>query len=387
MIAKLHGVLMKLTKLQESKVNDILDALPHSAYLCQEDRRARGLMKLVSEAANYLFGIGRQKNINRLDRVQKELKAQSDITSKDLAALANATDITIEDINHSLTNLHNNLTDLQARLTLLTPLISLVRDEQQIDRTYQSILNTVLANHMTSITYLQMMLHETNNFATGIQNLLQGHLSKAIVPASAIKRSLKGLSEQLRRDHPRFKVVFLDPGYYYDNAVPHFLIKGDDLLIYMKVPVTADVAMFWVYQIKSFLTPVHFTNSSSADATIIQGLPSEMALSLDKTYYIPLSTSDLARCQGDTVKTCPDIIYAHPVTAKYCLAALIRNEDTDIFNLCDTRYVLRPEFDDFVININNHQILVAAKDQKAQVLCESGPTETIPIHNYAIVSL
>ena len=132
-------------------------------------------------------------------------------------------------------------------------------------------------------------------------------------------------------------MVFLDPGYYCDNAVPHFLIKGDDLLIYMKVPVTADVAMFRFYQIKSFLTPVHFTNSSPADATIIQGLPSEMALSLDQTYYIPMSTSDLARCQGDTVITCPDITYAHPVTAKYCLAALIRNEDTDIFNLCDTR--------------------------------------------------
>ena len=44
MIATLHGVLMKLTKLQESKVNDILDAIPHSAYLWQEDRRAIGLL-------------------------------------------------------------------------------------------------------------------------------------------------------------------------------------------------------------------------------------------------------------------------------------------------------------------------------------------------------
>ena len=118
-IATLHGILMKLTKLQESKVNDILDAIPHSAYRWKEDRRARGLINLVSEAANYLFGIGRQKDINRLDRVQEELIARSDITSKDLAALANATDITIEDINHSLTNLRNNLTDLQARLKLL----------------------------------------------------------------------------------------------------------------------------------------------------------------------------------------------------------------------------------------------------------------------------
>ena len=74
----------------------------------------------------------------------------------------------------------------EAMHKLLTLHISLVRGEQQMDRTIKSILNTVLANHMTSITHLQMMLHETNNFAAGVQNLQQDHLSEAIVPSSAI---------------------------------------------------------------------------------------------------------------------------------------------------------------------------------------------------------
>ena len=209
-----------------------------------------------------------------------------------------------------------------------------------------------------------------------------------LVPPYSITKAVIRAQQYLTQTYPRFRVAFTEPSFYYDNAKPMFVRDGMDfIIIYIRIPVVSEEHLFRVYQVLSFPVPVRLQNTHDTDALQIVGLPSQIAVSLSRQYYIPMPASDYAGCYGETLLLCKDIPYLKRVTENVCIAALLRDDQGVITSKCDMDYLLNPDFGEMAIYLDDGQVLVVSAEQEGQLICGNKPPVKKKIVNYAKITL
>ena len=394
LIKVLHNIVTRLFDLQKDQITEILSSIPDSAYLWQHNddnygnkRHKRGLVNFIGQASYVLFGTSRDSDTRKNRKLINQAREQLKITGDEMLELSNSTAVNFDTIVSQITKIHGNIDNMRRRLATLGAALSTITTEAHMQKAIQSVISATLSHHLTLISYMQNMIVETSKFTNGVDELLKGHLSEALVPPSAITRALQGLSGRLRRKYPRFQISFFAPGYYYETSEPRFLMGRDQMLIYLPVPIATDTHLFRVYQTETFFLPIHYKNSTQTDATILVDLPEQVAISLDNRFYFPIEQNRLQACVGHRMLQCPHFSFVQSLTAHTCIAALILNSREEISKLCKPKYVVSPNYQEYATHINDSTLLVISNSKRAEIICDNDPPKSIAIHHHALITL
>ena len=129
--------------------------------------------------------------------------------------------------------------------------------------------------------------------------------------------------------------------------------------------------------------PINMGNNAQKDAFQIVNLPSHVALSLTKQYYIPLVNVNWAGCYRQTIGMCKDLPYMKKVTDRTCIASLLRKDRSKIVKLYLLDYLLNPDFGEMAIYLEGGEVLVVSAVKEGQLICGNLPPVPKIIENYA----
>ena len=305
----------------------------------------------------------------------------------DHVSMLNVTNSRIDNVVEALSHTHARLDSMDKFLGILNRTVKDLRRGQSL-ATFFHLWFPVLAGRVNDLTLaVQSMVLESTTFLQGVRDLTRGELSHGLVPAAMMDVALENITVYLRERLPHYRVAFPSISYYYDNSDPVFSRNKGSLDIVIRIPLTAHQHLFRIYHVYSLPMPIRFYNESRIDATIVEGLPREFAVSVDLSFSIVLTDHDWRGCSGDEVKTCPNLWTYRYLRPDDCMNALYLDSGSDILKYCQFSYVMRASFPDTFAYLGKGLAIVNSMSTTLQVICRSIPAETLDIAQLVLIEL
>ena len=210
-----------------------------------------------------------------------------------------------------------------------------------------------------------------------------------LVPREYVSSAVNEVNRYLQLSYSRFHVAFTSPSFYYENSHPLFKYNetSNKLTVFVRIPVVADEHLFRIYEVLTFPVPISVQGRTQKDALQIVNLPTSVAMSMSKQYYVPLTSSSWSGCYGQYITLCKDLPYMKKITDNTCTAALLRRDDLGIKEKCELDYLLNADFGEMAVYLDDGDVLVVSADTKGQMICQNRPALEITIENYARVQV
>ena len=324
-------------------------------------------------------------NRELIDVIQKT----SDGTLDDLATLTNRTEEAIERADLLTMDLLQNIRRLNIGQNTTNQQVRRLSYEIDGQGVALSMLPIALEEKLGEILYLQSLIRQAYVFRKGIQHLIRGQLTMDLVPREYVSSAVNEVNRYLQLSYSRFHVAFTSPSFYYENSHPLFKYNetSNKLTVFVRIPVVADEHLFRIYEVLTFPVPISVQGRTQKDALQIVNLPTSVAMSMSKQYYVPLTSSSWSGCYGQYITLCKDLPYMKKITDNTCMAALLRRDDLGIKEKCELDYLLNADFGEMAVYLDDGDVLVVSADTKGQMICQNQPALEITIENYARVQV
>ena len=251
---------------------------------------------------------------------------------------------------------------------------------------YQAHMGLLLRTKFGAAIQLIKENGDLKDLADQLEVAMRHKIPPRLIRPEDLMNTIEVTNKYLRNKYPRYRVAFADSGFYYENVRAICYKDKNEIVIRISIPIVSGEHIFSVYQIRTYPVPVRVAGKK-ADGTIINNIPTEVAISRNGLYYITTPVVNWARCRGESVATCPDVPHMRKVTEDSCMAGLIRNDLPVIKRVCDIRYIIRPEFPPMAIALTNGRMLITGPEIRGQLMCGSLPPQVITIHHAGIVKM
>ena len=310
-------------------------------------------------------------NRELIDVIQKT----SDGTLDDLATLTNRTEEAIERADLLTMDLLQNIRRLNIGQNTTNQQVRRLSYEVDGQGVALSMLPIALEEKLGEILYLQSLIRQAYVFRKGIQHLIRGQLTMDLVPREYVSSAVNEVNRYLQLSYSRFHVAFTSPSFYYENSHPLFKYNetSNKLTVFVRIPVVADEHLFRIYEVLTFPVPISVQGRTQKDALQIVNLPTSVAMSMSKQYYVPLTSSSWSGCYGQYITLCKDLPYMKKITDNTCMAALLRRDDLGIKEKCELDYLLNADFGEMAVYLDDGDVLVVSADTKGQMICQNQP--------------
>ena len=351
------------------------------------------VLNWFAERDFYLYGYARAKDVKRLRKDHMVLLHNTNDLRTVTARLAGSTKRSLVrlteghnaqrlDMLQLVDHIDNNTV---AFLNVTEQYGDYIADIMLLQSLEQIIEQRTLAavlHYTEQLRRLQVMIIEA-------RFMLRHKLSQVLVSPSDIMGAVDKTNQYLRKEMPRFRVAFRHAAYYYDNSRVMLWRESSTLMIAMNVPVRSQQHLFTIYKVLIFPVPVRVfeEDATGMDGARITGLPTEIALSNNREYYVNQPVLDWSVCFGNTPAICPDVPYQERTSGNTCIAGLIQNDKVRIRATCRTEYVVRAIFPSMAVSLGGSDILVMGNDTTGQLMCNNDRPVDVPINRFAIVSL
>ena len=357
------------------------------------ERTRRGLFDFVGKSFKFLFGTATSSDINKFvsvatvldDRVKnvemKHNKLISDFVSYiDIKNRQNKQLTEAIEINYNRTEILSK--DIQSTTKYMASLAHTVKDELQNIYNVFFLYNKFLITHVSLIDQRLAALHhmqiQSIEFLQSIQLLLTGKISPRLITQLQVKKLYKIISKHLQKNYPSFVITNPDINNFYDS--PNYLFYAIDkhLYIQVKIPLSSYNAIFEVYKIIS--VPLPLNNNQSLHMYTSYELPSLLALSVDKNYYIDLSNEQYETCIGTPIRHCSHNIAIQTTSRPSCAVAIFMNQFNKISSICKSTLSLHTNLPQQIYSLGgNTYFVTGTQDAEAWTLnCEKPHLPSFP---------
>ena len=281
-------------------------------------RTKRGLLNFVGEIGDSLFGIATAGDLKKLAKHlkvvlenQNELNAKGAAVAQTLDSYINKTNDRLNGLSSMIKKEHQALNNIHKALTNVGLYARALEVETEIY--LPALINrTALSNRIQQ---------QTDMFLMGLHTLVRRRLPPEIISRDALLQALRVAARALRRKHPKFKVIYNHPSYYYDVDDVMFAMSGRRIYVTLFIPISAREAIFNLYRLVKFDVPL---NESTRHATRVMNLPHYLAISVDNKYFVEMSTDDLLQCSGSPMKRCSAFMAHRSVVDGSCAMAIYK---------------------------------------------------------------
>lgn len=349
----------------------------------QNRRVRRGLLDIVGEVGKSLFGLSTTHDAKIL--ASHILAIQNSINSMKSTTQFNSDHINsfMVTTNERFDNLFKALNDNHHALQALNAFAN------RSSSIYRSVLFSV--NHIESALYnfidfthilmqkitiqlplLSQLEMEAHKFIKALELLHTGVLSSDLVPISSLKTVLNTISEDLARKYPNFELAYSDISQYYKMSRIHISRDLNLLYIHMQIPLRSLDSLFTVYKSTVYPLPVsqhHFNVTNVNAMTLVSGVSTYLAISLDQSFYIELTDSDINSCTGDDFLQCATPKALVRSSFLSCTSALFFSQLNIAYEKCDLLYHMNTSITPKVVYLEKGNILVISRPMQLTLSC------------------
>ena len=288
------------------------------------DKRAP-VLDFVSTIGKTLFGFAKQedvqlvaRHINILTREFNKMNVQYARDQGNFASVLNQVDGCLSEVTQFMTETRN-----------MTEQVILAMTDA---KTKWLILEELILNQTQWAAEIRSRL---NKLSVAITTLVHGSIPPFLVKPTQMEKMITLINDELKREHPLYKLAVKDPRFYYDYKNFIFARKGSNLFLTIKFLITAH-NNYKLYKIKTFYVPL---NQTSVDAIMLMNQPDYFIISEEQSLMTVASQPFIDKCNKGQLKLCTETITFTAVDQSICLSEIyFENNLTLIHSLCDYRY-------------------------------------------------
>lgn len=255
-------------------------------------------------------------------------------------------------------------------------------------RPYLELFPALINKLITDISSVQAIQTKINSLYQGVVSLVQGKITPSLIPIHILKKAIRDAKSKIKDTIPEFRLQFDQVSYVYTGIeTPIFGMARDTLVVDVTLTLSRNDLTFDVFSIQHFGSPVVFKNSSDFHILKVVGLPENIAVSQDGLQYMPLSSKEMAVCQGKWILHCNSAIAYRSLLPDRCVTALWLDDKSKAANLCPLSYVPKKYPEEKIIRVSNSKIAIFSYERAAAVVCPEQPIKPIKLSGLTVVEL
>jgi hypothetical protein len=244
-VDKIYGLWNKINSLlleHSAEIEIMIPEVHQRGNRILRQRITRGLFDIVGTASSFLFGVATKADLmglrNELHEIRRTAAGMAGETSHVRDDLSNF--VTLE--NQRLSNIDNALNYQQQQISKLSSVFTEVLLTGVSNLKRIELLEDTLSHFITMYDHMLTL-------STGVEALVQGHLSPKLIPRSFLNRLWLNVSRQVR--DRGLQMVLGNSQLMYSIPSFDFARQGSDIVIRLKIPLTSKptVRVFNLYSL------------------------------------------------------------------------------------------------------------------------------------------
>ena len=353
----------------------LLDQLLPNTELPSDSKQKRAIFSFIGSIIHDLTGLSDEDEIN-------QIKGQINLLKKAISTVGNTltrqgSDLSsfIRTVNDRITNAINGVRENALQTE------ELAMEFHNATQNLERLSFLISASIVKELANVQTINHQYNIFKQAISDLAEGKLSPLLIKPALLRKTITDIQNMLTRDYPNFFLLSTNPQYYYKHANFYVYRHDSNILVTLHFPISC-VQTFELYRVYSWPSPV---NDSTAAATQIKDLPDYLAISIDKQFFVPLTSEETSHCIGADLLICKFRPTMRSVSSKNCVANLFLGNVPQIKEQCNFRFLsnaIKPH----LLNIGQGQLIVY-QTPRIIVECPPNKRKVIPGCNFCMIKL
>ena len=297
--------------------------LTNGTWRYPQHRERRGLLNVVGEGFNWLFGTMSDSDREKINDMMMKMGSQSTLLNRINTEMASKLNVTLRTVQQ-----HDAMIKKLAALSITNfqNIKDQVADFASVMRRTQASIAAIRAEVAMFLTAWE--------FAT-----TQGALSPAFIEPTRLLEILLAVNQHVKHLGLQLPVI-LDIStihVMYGAIKVHPLLKKDTLTLFLHVPLVAKDGTFTLY--KSISWPYRFKNSDVYQFFKPEG--DYIAVNSKLTTHLLLSEAEVARCRSSEIRVCNPTAALHQ-GASTCSMALFMSDPEKTKELCPPFYIRQP---------------------------------------------
>ena len=331
-----------------------------------KSRSKRGLFDFLGDAANALFGVATDGEI-------EDLRGHLNLVSRKVNRNSDNINMIASTLNSYMNKTSHTMNMLARSVEINHEFIDSLINDTKIQRAnlYQSriTVTNLLQYYIRKMFGAGKLEHNMDDVLEGITLLMRRKLPPKIITFENIKDTLITVRHKLEKHFPTFKIVSLHPAYYYEQPCLFTYHSEGRLSITINIPVSAAQSHYKLYSVVSLPVPI---NSTSHDATFIDELPSYIAVSTDEQTFVELTNIEVDRCTGSIMRQCKFPHGIRSVKEPTCALSLLleTDESSEVCNVMVQQKGVKPS----LLHLGDGIVLVSGL-QETIMTCPNGVTK------------
>ena len=361
-------------------------------------RNARAPLEFVSSISKSLFGIARQKDVdkvkNTVNAIIRHVDAKGKFVDTEFGLIHKAINTTAETIK----TIQDEIIGSQALIVQLHKAMESIgkqsiKQARTIEQAVSIIkqIGTYVADVVERKAFVLARLETTaislNSFLSGVSSLMQGYLSPAILPPFDLQTTLDRAAKHIPLKYPGFTLLHQDLAFYFNHHLASFMYTDEQLIIHVMAPFSKEEAIFDIYRVFSYPIPIHPAETESLGYTQVKDLPEYIAVNAARNTYVELSQAQMSTCTDTDLISCPfDHVF---VTRPYftCAAVILFNQDDQFEDTCNTAVVTHSPVPNNIIPLTQGSYLITTHTSMYKIACPGFSIQSFPARAYAQVSV
>ena len=307
-----------------------------------KNRIKRGLINVVGTGFRYLFGLATVKDVHKTVDLTKQIESEQEGVIQTLNKLKAQS---VSQLNLQLRQNKNMIDRLkvtynrtaiiqQELMTLSNTVKQTTTDLYDIMFMYSKYLLTYTALVNQRIAALTLLQTQALEYLQDIQLLMTTKISPRLIPVETVNDIFQTITARLSEERSTFFITNANPVQFYSN--PNFFFYSSDEYIYinLKIALSSYQSTFEVYRVITI--PLPLLNNQTTNLYTTYKLPTYLAISTDKNYYIEMSQEDYGTCSGTPIKQCKSNMAIRTTSIPSCALSIFNDNINRLTKICDS---------------------------------------------------
>ena len=371
----------------------------------QKGRRKRAApLDGISTIGKGLFGFAKHTDLQAVHENLLNLQAQTNESMGRIIQHQELTESALrlhdEKLAKGFEQLMNNSEKINLMIDRVERIQRMIRtnsqrsdDESRMVHHIIRLMSNLNANFLREVVAqvinLKVIKSNLETHLSNLQTVMEGYLPMSLVTPQAMNNILNQIDDALLRTHPEFYIAARNTAYYYKQQID-VLVSNGTAIIVMKIPLSNSASNFRVYEVNSVKVPLSETKNNQPKYTYtrLTGHSKYFAVSTDGEYYLELTTSQLARCNGhDDFRICRPYQVQLSNRRPSCTTALFYDQPQVVQTHCRTEYFEETEPQTSIIPLGEGKILLASNSDQWTMSCSKRAPVIIDQCNFCILRL
>jgi len=351
-------------------------------------RRKKAIAGFVSRITKFLFGIARDKDLQRFKTCLKVIDARVDTNEDQIEMLSETLQSFSKNVDLEFGQLVNSMNVLSRGYDHMS---------DQMDRMYYGLtrrlvkLEKAYLIHGRIISQIFRFLFQRLSLYQSYQNIVNERLgavgmlvndnllSPLLVSPERVKELFSQVDTTLRHQYPRFKIAVKDYGFVFRTPGIAYTWDNRNIYIQIRIPLSSYQSEYLIY--KPTVLSLPLTANHTHSLTRLRNLPELFAVSLTKDFYFELTKYQLEKCMGSFERYC---LQSFPVISNdipSCISGVYWRQYEVIKEYCEVDVIQTQQPSQILEPISNHRYLsVTLPEDTWYLTCGNlGPRHIKPV--------